>query len=189
MCTLHPIHSGSAFLSPPSPLHPAGARLPQPDLGGGRVIGRASGGCGGGGRGVRVSPCRRIARNGISAALPLQRRRRLRGFFFPRKNFVHFSICACHPCAGAMLIFSVSFQFCRMIPEGNPSIWLAVAHVCVVKTWSVRSKSFNNRKGATCVLTIWCHMVLVLDEGPLVHRAPRPTLRATERSLCAMGVV
>ena len=22
-----------------------------------------------------------------------------------------FSICACHPCAGAMLIFSVSFQF------------------------------------------------------------------------------
>jgi hypothetical protein len=31
MCTLHPVHSGSAFLSPQSPLHPAGARLPQPD--------------------------------------------------------------------------------------------------------------------------------------------------------------
>ena len=28
----------------------------------------------------------------------------------PSKNCVHFSICACHPCAGAMLIFSVSFQ-------------------------------------------------------------------------------
>ena len=27
------------------------------------------------------------------------------------KNSVHFSICACYPCAGAMLIFSVSFQF------------------------------------------------------------------------------
>jgi len=27
------------------------------------------------------------------------------------KNCIHFSICACHPCAGAMLIFSVSFQF------------------------------------------------------------------------------
>ena len=27
------------------------------------------------------------------------------------KNILHFSICACHPCAGAMLIFSVSFQF------------------------------------------------------------------------------
>ena len=26
-------------------------------------------------------------------------------------NCLHFSICACHPCAGAMLIFSVSFQF------------------------------------------------------------------------------
>ena len=37
-----------------------------------------------------------------------------------RVNLVHFSICACHPCAGAMLIFSVSFQFYRMIPEGNP---------------------------------------------------------------------
>ena len=26
---------------------------------------------------------------------------------------------SCHPCAGAMLIFSASFQFERMIPEGN----------------------------------------------------------------------
>ena len=32
---------------------------------------------------------------------------------------LHFSICARHPCAGAMLIFPVSFQFSRMIPEGN----------------------------------------------------------------------
>ena len=24
---------------------------------------------------------------------------------------LHFSICACHPCAGAMVIFSVSFQY------------------------------------------------------------------------------
>ena len=36
------------------------------------------------------------------------------------KNCVHFSICACHPCAGAMLIFSESFQFYRMILERNP---------------------------------------------------------------------
>ena len=28
-----------------------------------------------------------------------------------KKICLHFSICACHPCAGAMLIFSVSFQF------------------------------------------------------------------------------
>ena len=26
-----------------------------------------------------------------------------------RKDMLHFSICACHPCAGSMLIFSVSF--------------------------------------------------------------------------------
>ena len=36
------------------------------------------------------------------------------------KNLLLFSICACHPCAGAMLIFSVSFQFYRMISKGNP---------------------------------------------------------------------
>ena len=36
------------------------------------------------------------------------------------KNLMHFPICACHPCAGAMLIFPVSFQFDRMFPEGNP---------------------------------------------------------------------
>jgi hypothetical protein len=37
-----------------------------------------------------------------------------------KQQNLHFSICACHPCAGAMLIFSVSFEFKRMIPEGNP---------------------------------------------------------------------
>ena len=31
------------------------------------------------------------------------------------KNLIHFPI-ACHPCAGAMLIFSASFQFYRMFP-------------------------------------------------------------------------
>jgi len=35
------------------------------------------------------------------------------------KNLDHFSICAGHPCAGAMLIFSVSFQFYRMTPKGQ----------------------------------------------------------------------
>jgi hypothetical protein len=33
---------------------------------------------------------------------------------FAKKILDHFSICACHPCAGAMLIFSVSFQFYRV---------------------------------------------------------------------------
>lgn len=32
----------------------------------------------------------------------------------------YFSIYACHPCAGAMLIFSVSFQFLRMTTEVVP---------------------------------------------------------------------
>ena len=37
-----------------------------------------------------------------------------------RRHRLHFSTCARHPCAGAMLIFPVSFQCQRMIPEGNP---------------------------------------------------------------------
>ena len=45
-----------------------------------------------------------------------------------REYCLHFSICACHPCAGAMLIFSVSFQFKRMIPEGNP--WIIFGNMC-----------------------------------------------------------
>ena len=39
---------------------------------------------------------------------------------------------ACHPCAGAMLIFSVSFQFQRMIPEGNPYI-ICLHHIIIQK--------------------------------------------------------
>ena len=31
-----------------------------------------------------------------------------------KKVSAHFSMCACHPGAQAMLNFSVSFQFCRM---------------------------------------------------------------------------
>ena len=39
-------------------------------------------------------------------------------------------MCACHPCAGAMLIFSASLQFQRMIPEGNPQRGLDVNVLC-----------------------------------------------------------
>ena len=38
----------------------------------------------------------------------------------PTSHTIHFSICACCPRARAKLIFSVSFQCLRMIPEGNP---------------------------------------------------------------------
>ena len=43
-----------------------------------------------------------------------------RGLYGRSKDWVKsdtFSIFACHPCAGAMLIFSVSFQFLRMMPK------------------------------------------------------------------------
>jgi len=48
------------------------------------------------------------------------------------KDCVHFSICACHPCAGAMIIFSVSFQFYLMIPEGNPKV------LAIMRVWNYR---------------------------------------------------
>ena len=34
---------------------------------------------------------------------------------------LHFSICACRPCAGARLLFFASFRYKWVIPEGNPS--------------------------------------------------------------------
>ena len=38
------------------------------------------------------------------------------------RYYLHFSICARHPCAGAVLIFSASFQFQGLLfPEGNPN--------------------------------------------------------------------
>ena len=35
-----------------------------------------------------------------------------------QKNCLHFSICVCHPCDGAMLIFPVSFRFNGCSPKG-----------------------------------------------------------------------
>ena len=41
-------------------------------------------------------------------------------FYYVLFICLHFSIRACHPCAGAMPIFFVALQFKRMIPEGKP---------------------------------------------------------------------
>ena len=50
------------------------------------------------------------------------------------KNLLHFSICACHPCAGAVLIFSVLFQFYRMIPKGIQALLLTGAPGCPIES-------------------------------------------------------
>ena len=49
-----------------------------------------------------------------------------------------FSICACHPCAGAMLIFSVSFQFLRMTPKGSTGIAVFLTIYSILK-WKIRN--------------------------------------------------
>ena len=41
-----------------------------------------------------------------------------------QKNRDTFSMYACHPCAGTMLIFSVSFQFFQMTSEEVPNSYL-----------------------------------------------------------------
>ena len=48
-----------------------------------------------------------------------------------KKKSDTFSICACHPCAGAMLIFSVSFQFLRMTPISRSSNILLIINSCI----------------------------------------------------------
>ena len=52
-------------------------------------------------------------------------------------------ICACPPCAGAMLIFSASFQIQRMIPEGNPEYRM--------KRWNAANSRSENRHQQTWV--------------------------------------
>ena len=63
--------------------------------------------------------------------LPSQRRPRERCPSARSQNVRSIYVCACPRCAGAMLIFSVSFQFQWMIPEGNP-ICVYMLLLCVV---------------------------------------------------------
>ena len=46
---------------------------------------------------------RELSRGTVSAEAPL--------FFAAVPNCLHCSSCACHPCVGAMLMFSAAFQF------------------------------------------------------------------------------
>ena len=85
---------------------------------------------------------------------------------------LHFSICACHPCAGAMLIFSVSFQCQRMIPEGNPK---DAAYACF-ETES-RKRSFAR---ALPVASSNCKALSVLFVV-----APQPSFRTMSAQLDA----
>ena len=81
-----------------------------------------------------------------------------------------FSICACHPCAGAMLIFSVSFQFYRMRRllhrsrklelkfggyESNPCVlqYLHTGYAALTRKTRVQSQRGNFcKKGRNCIL-------------------------------------
>ena len=77
-----------------------------------------------------------------------------------QKNLVHFSICACHPCAGAMLIFSVSFQFYRMIPEGA----LVEVLGCTIKWTKTALKIWHPKHGHLKVgLRNRCPEIAALD--------------------------
>jgi len=66
----------------------------------------------------------------------------LASFSGPNKNLDHFSICACHPCAGAMLIFSVLFQ-------SDTRVIIVVVQVGAVKIYVAASSGGAHEKGKT----------------------------------------
>jgi hypothetical protein len=78
----------------------------------------------------RIAFARKALRNKVSLSdlgiTPLRPKRHHIACSFVRfavaaEKVRYFSIYACHPCAGAMLIFSVSFQFLRMTTEVVPN--------------------------------------------------------------------
>merc|ERR1712197_80 len=73
------------------------------------------------------------------------------------KHLSHFSTCACHPCAGAMLIFSVSFQFCRMIPERNPMYMSEYLLACKWMAHTAQGRSEGSKKNLYHCSTCACH--------------------------------
>jgi hypothetical protein len=64
-----------------------------------------------------------------------------------RKNLDHFSICACHPCAGAMLIFSVSFQFYRVFRRTKAQNKFAYkgCEFSILTLWVALKREFGGR--------------------------------------------
>ena len=120
----------------------------------------------------------------LSSVFPSKTNKKLGSFTLDHqgeKKSDTFSICACHPCAGAMLIFSVSFQFLRMTPISRSSgyhnilnshiyMWkiFQSAHATQttkkkdVKTWLVNHGSFHHHRSLFCVNCHTCTLVSYL---------------------------
>ena len=73
-----------------------------------------------------------------------------------KKKSDTFSICACHPCAGAMLIFSVSFQFYRMrrVLPRSKSRWRSAYFVLSNKKKKKKQKKVSQREARTLNLPV-----------------------------------
>ena len=86
---------------------------------------------------------------------------------FAHYHCLHFSICACHPCAGAMLIFSVSFQVQRMIPEGNP---IFVHYDCLRDvTWSSLPTSMSSRSASEVASSLYIYIYIYICIYPYAY--------------------
>ena len=66
-----------------------------------------------------------------------------------QKNRDTFSMYACHPCAGTMLIFSVSFQFFQMTSEEVPNTNVNQ------RLYKERQNRKNNSYGFTMFSPFW----------------------------------
>ena len=61
------------------------------------------------------------------------------------KECVPFSVCACHPCAGAMLNFSVSFRIDRVVLNRNPKM-------IQLSPWQARVRNVARTLAPVCLV-------------------------------------
>ena len=97
---------------------------------------------------------------------------------------LHFSICACHPCAGAMLIFSASFNFNGWPPKGIRFVvicclmsGLGCLRERSAKTGASAKDSVKEEKKAE-------NGQMRVSEGPLPTGCPLGEARVTHTGVC-----
>ena len=104
-----------------------------------------------------------------------------------KKVWNHFSIYACHPCAGAMLIFSVSFQFYHLSEDSKGSsaildkvlLYNALTKVGGAGRTALLSHGgvFRNAGNSN---VIWAPGLLFIPQIELASKAPDGRATATQ---------
>ena len=95
-----------------------------------------------------------------------------------QKTLDHSSICACHPCAGAMLIFSVSFQFYQ-VSRRTPTDGVRL----LIKCSSCPDSSKRVQEGARQTCKAMAREETGLQTVP-TRNLPCPTLKSGMQGAC-----